>query len=209
MTSSLALVGLGVVLLVRPPAWLMERLCASYSVARRLRGIIGVFLVAVAIEQVHRFSAFFERTIQSTLYWVPALGYALLVLMGIVIPVGLGALGVVLVLTGRHATPDQAKRDAGTGEVEHASLADLWSVVAVLTGAILLALAMPELPNILAYIGFNYQPGAEGDRTWIAFSTWTTLLPFSLQVGMAAYLLAGAPRLVRWHLTKLSSQTES
>ncbi len=203
-----ALVCLGVVLLVRPPVWLLGRLKRAPTFMQQLRGIVGVFLVAVAIEQVCRFSLILERTIEQTLYHAPAVGLVLLALMAIAVPLGLAALGVRLIVKTQCGIDAPAPSQVEPSEVQQELLPALWSVVAVLMGAILLALAMPELPGIAWSIGMNYSPGAEGDRTWISLYTWTRLVPFTAQVGIAIYLLAGAPHLARWHLAKLGNQTD-
>jgi hypothetical protein len=61
---------------------------------------------------------------------------------------------------------------------------------------------------VVGNIGVNYHPGAEGDRTYIAFWVWAQMLSLGIELGLAAYLLAGAPRLARWHLAKISQSDQ-
>jgi len=208
VTGPLILFGIGAVLLIKPPVWIMRRLCASGPVVRQLRGVVGVFLMVLAVEQVLGFSLIAGRTIQVSFHSIPSAKRTLLALTPLVVPIGLGVLGVLLLRKKEvHATHDGSTLEAEKGEVKHTALVDLWSISTVPLGAVILALTTPRLLDLVAWLELNLS-GARADSAWIRATMWSTIVACALQVGMAVYLLFGAPRIAQWHVSKLDPEAK-
>ena len=73
----------------------------------------------------------------------------------------------------------------------------------------MLDLALPYWPVILGNIGLRYGPLAVGDCAYMFLRTCIDILGPGLQTGLAVYLLAGAPGLVRWHVKKIGEASEA
>jgi hypothetical protein len=192
--APLVLLGVGGALLGGLSSGVIDRLRKEHSFARALVGVAGVFLIVIGVEQIQPLSAAVGRVVGQT--WYISRAWGLCVSLAIVLfPLGLGGLGFYLLRAHR----------IDTREGSPLAPTDLWQIAAMFAGALVLSFAMPRLSQIVLNFNLNYAPGALGTREYIAVQHWTAVLSFILEIALGVYLLLGAPRLVRWHMSRIGA----
>lgn len=161
---------------------------------RALIGVVGV--LAIVLSVVHLESVVFILRF-GTAAPVALWELCLSVLVALVVPVALLALGLVLIFMPPHRLTELPPEQTQTQGSALTPVA-ICRIVSVFCGVLVLAWALPKLSGTaLTWIAFKEY------RTGYFSRNWPFVLSNALQVALGVYLFLGAPHVVRWQVRRI------